>query len=153
MEERKRFSFGKNWQRFLNSLNEDRSKSAELSLTDFLRLDDLQDKTFLDVGCGSGLFSYAAFRLGARKMVSFDLNPFSVACCRYLHDQANSPDHWEVHEGSILDGIFCSKLGRFDIVYAWGVLHHTGDMWRAMKNAAELVNDGGYYNIAIYRDC
>lgn len=144
------FSFGKNWQNFLKSLNDDRVKTAELSVTEFLQLRSLQGKSFLDIGCGSGLFSYAAFKLGAEQIVSFDLDPFSVECCKYLQKKAESPNNWDIYEGSILDCNFISKLGKFDIVYSWGVLHHTGNMWQAIKNSIKLVSKGGYYYIAIY---
>ena len=150
MESAKRFSFGKNWQRFLNSLTEERIKEAEKSLTSFLGLENLKGKTFLDIGCGSGLFSYAAYRLGADKIVSFDIDPFSVKCCEYLHSKAGKPKNWKVLQGSVLDNKFLETLGEFDIVYAWGVLHHTGNMWQAIKNSAKLVKKGGFYYIAIY---
>ncbi|MFQ5456255.1 MAG: class I SAM-dependent methyltransferase [Nitrospirota bacterium] len=146
----KTFSFGKNWQIFLKSLNEERIRNAESSLTEFLGLKDLQGKSMLDIGCGSGLFSYAAFNLGARQIISLDVDPFSVECCNYMHKKANSPPHWKIYEGSILDNNFISKLGEFDIVYSWGVLHHTGNMWNAVKNSARLVRKEGYYYIAIY---
>lgn len=150
LKENKVFSFGKNWQFFLKHLNEDRVKNAEISLADFMDLNSLKDKSFLDIGCGSGLFSYAAYRLGAKSIVSFDADPFSVACCKYLKQKADMPAHWQIFEGSILDKNFISSLGMFDIVYAWGVLHHTGKMWDAISNSASLVNKGGYYYIAIY---
>jgi len=145
------FSFGRNWRDFMRSLNEERFREAERSLVDFLRLDNLQGLSFLDIGCGSGLFSYAAFRLGAAGVVSFDADPFSVECCRHLYGKANSPDNWEIYDGSVLDADFLSGLGRFDIVYSWGVLHHTGRMWEAIRNSAKLVKKGGYYYIALYR--
>ena len=144
------FSFGKNWQKFLKSLNDGRFKNARFSLTTFLGLENLQGKSFLDVGCGSGLFSHAAFNLGAERVVSFDVDPFSVECCKYLHEQANRPKNWEIHQGSALDPEFLSRLGSFDIVYAWGVLHHTGQMWEAIQNSAERVAPGGFYYLAIY---
>ena len=150
MNEKITFSFGKNWQNFLKSLDEDRFKNAELSLTEFLGVDNLQGKSFIDIGCGSGLFSYAAFNLGAKKIVSFDVDPFSVECCKYLHKKANSPKDWKIYEGSILDNNFVSKSGRFDIVYSWGVLHHTGKIWEAIKSSAQLVDKEGFYYIAIY---
>ena len=145
----KTFSFGKNWQIFLKSLNDDRFKFAEKSLTEFMK-SDLKGKSFIDIGCGSGLFSYTALNLGASRVVSFDIDPFSVQCCRYLYDKANKPNNWEISEGSILNKEFVSKFGEFDVVYSWGVLHHTGDMWEAIRNSANLVKYGGYYYIAIY---
>lgn len=147
---KKTFSFGQNWKRFLAAIDEERISVAETSLTEFLGLDNLQGKSFLDIGCGSGLFSLAAMRLGAARVVSFDIDVFSVDCCKYLRKHEGDPEQWEIHTGSVLDEEFLSQLGRFDIVYSWGVLHHTGKMWDAVTNSATLVNPGGHYYIAIY---
>ncbi|MEJ2719456.1 MAG: class I SAM-dependent methyltransferase [Deltaproteobacteria bacterium] len=144
------FSFGKNWQSFLEGLDDERVRIAQESLTEFLKLDNLEGKSFLDIGCGSGLFSLAAYNLGARRVVSFDLDRLCVECCTFLRSRAGSPEHWQVHQGSILDDAFVSGLGTFDVVYAWGVLHHTGRMWDAIRNSTRLVGDAGYYYIALY---
>ena len=144
------FSFGKNWQLFLKSCNEDRIRIARESLQEFTRLQDFHGKTFVDIGCGSGLFSLGAFQLGAERIISVDVDAFSVQCCQYLHEQARCPANWEIMEGSVLDEKFLYRLGVFDIVYSWGVLHHTGNMWQAIRNAANLVKKGGLYYIAIY---
>jgi 2-polyprenyl-6-hydroxyphenyl methylase/3-demethylubiquinone-9 3-methyltransferase len=147
-----RFEFGKNWANFLKRLDERRIQRAEKSLLDMLGLSSLQGKTFLDIGSGSGLFSLAARRLGA-KVHSLDYDPQSVACTRRLRETyfANDPA-WKVEEGSVLDDAYIRSLGQFDIVYSWGVLHHTGDMWRAIGNAAITVKDHGLFYISIYND-
>ncbi len=147
-----RFEFGKNWQGFLKHLDERRIRSAEKSLLDMLKLTNLQGKTFLDIGSGSGLFSLVARRLGA-KVRSFDYDPQSVACTRYLKETyfANDSD-WSVEEGSVLDEAYIRSLGKFDIVYSWGVLHHTGEMWRAIEHASFAVKDEGQFWLAIYND-
>ncbi len=106
------FSFGRNWQEFLKSLDDERITIAEASLVDFLSLQDLRGRSFLDIGCGSGLFSQAAFNLHAEKVVSFDVDPFSVACCRFLHARSGKPNNWEVLEGSVLDVISSADSGR-----------------------------------------
>lgn len=145
------FAFGKNWDSYVkNFLNEKRIDDSRNSITDFCEGFDFKGKTFIDVGCGSGLFSCAAYRLGAAQVVSLDVDPDSVRCCEYMREKAGSPDNWKVLSGSILDDEFLKKLGKHDFVYSWGVLHHTGDMWKAIENAISLVNDGGMLYIAIY---
>src|SRR4051812_19306798 len=121
----KRFQFGENWREFLTGLDERRIREAETSLLEMLERDDLRGISFLDVGSGSGLFSLAARRLGAR-VRSFDFDPSSVWCTRTLRERyfADDPD-WIVEEASALDEAYLRSLGRFDVVYSWGVLHHT----------------------------
>ena len=148
----KRFQFGRNWSRFLAVVCEERIKLAEQSLQKMLSQPRLDGKSFLDVGSGSGLFSLAARRLGAR-VFSFDYDPQSVACTnelrrRYFPDDA----HWFVGQGSVLDRNFLAQLEEHDIVYSWGVLHHTGDMWSALQNVKPLTRLGGQLFIAIYND-
>ena len=145
------FAFGRNWQSFLaHALNAERLDEAKKSLVAFCGAGAIQGKTFLDIGCGSGLFSLAAHALGAKRILSFDVDPQSVACTRLLWERAGKPVAWEVRDGSILDPSLLSSLGAFDLVYSWGVLHHTGRMWDAIQNAASLVAPGGLLYIAIY---
>ncbi|PYS34120.1 MAG: class I SAM-dependent methyltransferase, partial [Acidobacteria bacterium] len=147
-----RFEFGKNWSRFLNVLDEQRIARAEESLKQMLEVDDLEGKSFLDIGSGSGLFSLAARRLGAR-VHSFDYDPHSVACTKELRRRYfNNDSAWRIEEGSALDAGYLKSLGASDVVYSWGVLHHTGDMWRALDNAQLAVKAGGKLFIAIYND-
>jgi 2-polyprenyl-3-methyl-5-hydroxy-6-metoxy-1,4-benzoquinol methylase len=148
-----RFAFGKNWQRFLLSLTDDRICEAEKSLLEMLAAENLHQKSFLDVGCGSGLFSLAAMRLGAARVHSFDFDPHSVACAHELkHRYFQHDGHWTIQRGSVLDSEFLASLGRFDIVYSWGVLHHTGDLWKALENTVPLVENRGCLYIALYND-
>ena len=147
-----RFQFGENWKHFLVSLTETRIVEAEKSLKEMLQVENLSGKSFLDIGSGSGIFSLAAKRLGAR-VHSFDYDPESVACTKELRRRYfNGDSDWTIEEGSVLDANYLHSLGKFDIVYSWGVLHHTGQMWRAFENISDMVSAGGKLFIAIYDD-
>ena len=148
-----RFQFGDNWRRFVDVVNEDRIVQAEMSLSEMLGVGTLRGSSFLDVGSGSGLFSLAASRLGASRVHSFDFDPTSVASTLELkHRYGGRGGQWLVEEGDALDQEYFAGLGQFDVVYAWGVLHHTGDMWLGLENVARAVQEGGRLFLAIYND-
>lgn len=147
-----RFKFGENWKQFLSTLDEERISEAEASLKSMLGVDDFSGLKFLDIGCGSGLFSLAARRLGAQ-VFSLDYDPESVACAQTLKQRFFPGDEaWNIESGSALDADYIGRLGKFDVVYSWGVLHHTGDMWLALENAAQPVKRNGKLFISIYND-
>jgi 2-polyprenyl-3-methyl-5-hydroxy-6-metoxy-1,4-benzoquinol methylase len=147
-----RFAFGRNWQQLLRLIDEDRVNHAEVSLARMLRLHQLNGLTFLDIGCGSGLSSLAARRLGA-VVHAFDFDAQSVACAMELRGRFGFEDSaWTIEEGSVLDQSYMSRLGTFDIVYSWGVLHHTGRMWDAMDAACSAVAPRGRLFVAVYND-
>jgi 2-polyprenyl-3-methyl-5-hydroxy-6-metoxy-1,4-benzoquinol methylase len=147
-----RFRFGENWSKFLSTINDDRIDQAKRSLIEMLGIEDLQGQAFLDIGCGSGLFSLAARLLGA-KVFSFDYDRASVDCAQVLKNKYSPDDPlWTIQAGSVLDLPYLEQLGKFDIVYSWGVLHHTGAMWQAFDNITRSVTDDGRLFISIYND-
>jgi 2-polyprenyl-6-hydroxyphenyl methylase/3-demethylubiquinone-9 3-methyltransferase len=148
-----RFAFGRNWRKYLATLTEERVESAKSSLRELLNTDTLSGRSFVDVGCGSGLFSLAAWQLGASPVHSFDYDLDSVSTAFLLKSNYVSKDEaWTISRGSILDKEYLETLEQFDIVYSWGVLHHTGDMWQALDNVRSLVNESGVLVTAIYND-
>jgi 2-polyprenyl-6-hydroxyphenyl methylase/3-demethylubiquinone-9 3-methyltransferase len=152
-QEETRFGFGKNWANYLATVDDERILEAERSLVDMIGREAIAGQRWLDIGSGSGLFSLAAARLGASTLHSFDYDPDSVACTAELRRRAGiGDDRWTVEQGSVLDGGYIDGLGRFDVVYSWGVLHHTGDLWEAFGNAVRAVAPGGLLWIAIYND-
>lgn len=146
-----RFAFGENWRQFLDLVDEERISAAVAALQEFLGVESLAGRRFVDVGSGSGLSSLAARRLGA-SVVSFDFDPESVACTRELRRRHDPDGDWRVEEGSVLDREYIDSLGQFGVVYSWGVLHHTGDLWAALDTAIRLVAQDGLLWVALYND-
>jgi len=147
-----RFNFGRNWQNYAKNIGEEQILSAMNSLTNSLELNTFTNLRILDAGCGSGLFSLAACRLAANSVVSFDYDLQSVKCTESLNERFGPYSNWSISQGDVLDKAHLNTLGLFDIVYSWGVLHHTGNMWLAIENVCDLVKPGGLLFISIYND-
>lgn len=148
----KRFRFGKNWRNFLRMLDDESIARAEESFHAMLVGASLSGKRFIDIGSGSGLSSLVARNAGA-KVVSFDFDPECVACTEAIKEKYRPGDaEWAIMPGSVLDTVFLHNLEKFDVVYSWGVLHHTGSMWQAIENALQLVDQKGILFVSLYND-
>ena len=145
------FDFGANWLDFSQSvLDQDRLAQACDSLENLFGPSYLKGKSFIDVGSGTGLFSLAAKKNGADSVVGLDINPTCIAVAKQnalRFGLQNEPHFYQIN---ILDTAQVSKLSPADIVYAWGSLHHTGNLSLALKNATRLVKPGGHFLVAIY---
>ena len=148
------FEFGKNWEKLVSQLGDESVANAARALAGFLEREDLRGLSFLDVGCGSGLSSLAAFQLGAKSIVSVDIDPQNIANVSRLRAKFSVPVDfsWTAWTASIVNQEDLMKLPKADIVYSWGVLHHTGAMWEGLNNCSSLVAPGGYLYIMLYRD-
>jgi glycosyltransferase involved in cell wall biosynthesis len=145
------FPFGKNWEHYVKtSFSDERVEISRKHLLVFLERNDLKGASFLDIGCGSGLHSYAAYRAGATHIISIDVDIHSVKTTTKIREMAGNPPNWSVLQGSVLDADFMSTIEPVDIVYSWGVLHHTGNLWQAVKNASIPIKPGGLFYIALY---
>ena len=150
------FSFGRNWMDYVNNFLDE--KQIDIVTKSFLRYlpeDEYRGKVFVDIGCGSGVCSLSALRLGCKKVISFDVDKYSVKATKMARDKFSSllteSVQWEIFQGSILDGNLVDDFkNQGDIVYSWGVLHHTGKMYEAIRKAGQLVKPKGYLMLAIY---
>lgn len=155
----KQFDFGRNWSDFsANAATVERAAQARAHFRELMSGIELAGKSFLDIGFGQGFSLLSARSLGA-VTVGCDINPK----CGEALDRNRSlfPDvagPIALHVGSILDDGTVAALrsadgaggAGFDIVHSWGVLHHTGDLRRALANAGSLVRPGGHLVVAVY---
>lgn len=144
------YEFGINWKDYSDKIDQEAIEKAEQGLTKLISQDDISGKTFLDIGSGSGLHSLAALRLGAEFVTAIDIDPNSVETTRATIERNWHSKNAEVKLMSVL-APEAQHLGKFEIVYSWGVLHHTGSMWEAIEKAASLVAPRGQFVLAIYR--
>lgn len=146
-----RYGFGRNWAEFVDKHLSDTVVQASMDhLCRVLKRQRLDGLRILDIGCGSGIHSLAMKRLGAAEVVAFDYDQHSVATSQKVKAWSGITEGWSIAQGSVLDRAYVESLGQFDLVYSWGVLHHTGAMWDAVRNAAIPVRPGGEFYIALY---
>jgi 2-polyprenyl-6-hydroxyphenyl methylase/3-demethylubiquinone-9 3-methyltransferase len=150
LDQKSHFAFGRNWLDYADKIDEEKISHAMEDLRRLSGQQRLDGKSFLDIGCGSGVHSLAALRLGASSVQGVDIDPDSVAAARTTLARFAPGVHCDFRVCSVFD-MTPNEFGSFDIVYSWGVLHHTGDMVRAVTAAAALVKRGGEFHLALYR--
>lgn len=144
------FRFGENWADYSALIDDEAIQLAIDGLIKLVPLHALRGCRFLDIGCGSGLHALAAIRCGAREVVALDIDKDSVATTRRVLARYAPNAEVTVKEMSVFDPEMAG-LGRFDVVYSWGVLHHTGAMWKAIEVAARMVAPSGRFAVALYQ--
>lgn len=150
----KHYEFGKNWLKFNHrNVNEIRIQNACECLQKLCGgKENIAGKVFMDIGCGSGIHSLAAMRLGAARVISWDYDSDSVVAAIEIRTKAGyDPALWQIFRGDVLDTDFLATLPAANIVYSWGVLHHTGDLWQALRNVRDiLLKPGMRFCTALY---
>jgi SAM-dependent methyltransferase len=144
------FEFGENWQSFASEVTRENIAEATRGLSRLFPAGELNGASFFDIGCGSGLSMLAARNLGAATITGVDIDPNSVYASQALLSRYLPAGGWTTEVKSVFD-LDPAQDALHDIVYSWGVLHHTGDLWAAIKKAAALVKPGGYFALALYR--
>lgn len=145
-----RFQFGRNWASYSRLIGEPEIEEAVAGLARLIPASDLAGKTFLDIGSGSGLHAVAAARMGVTRILAIDLDANSTQTTRDTLGRFGKAVPWSAEVRSVLD-MTPGADGTFDVVYSWGVLHHTGAMIAAIERAAALVAPSGVFAFALYR--
>ncbi len=123
-----RFSFGDNWEKFSRTVSQDKIDEAVENLKRVTGEQTLAGNSFLDIGCGSGLHALAAIKLAAASVTAFDIDPQSVQTTKNILAAYAPGMAVNVEQKDILSAT-ADNGKKYDIVYSWGVLHHTGNMW------------------------
>jgi len=144
------FAFGKNWAEYASLIGDAQIEEATKGLIKLVPENEFKGRSFLDIGCGSGLHALGAAQLGVSRVFAIDLDPDSVTTTRALFSSRNIAVPWRADIMSVFD-LDMARQGTFDIVYSWGVLHHTGAMWEAIDKAASMVAPNGLLAVALYR--
>jgi len=146
-----RFKFGENWSNYSSSVN---LEKIELAKKDIIRLvGDVSNKSVIDIGCGSGIHTVAFIQLGVKSIVSFDYDLKSVETTKKLVKKfCYKKSKYKVFQADILNIDSLSGLNKrkFDIVYSWGVLHHTGSMFEAIISTTKFLKDNGILVLGLY---
>lgn len=107
---------------------------------------DLKGKCVLDCGCGTGILSIAAAKLGADKVVAYDIDEWSVENTRHNAALNGVEEKIEVLHGNVT--VLNHISGLYDIVLANInrniLLADMGEFCKAMRHGTTLIISGFY---------
>lgn len=128
--------------------NEDWKKGVADTICKFSDLPPewFQGKKVMDAGCGQGRWTYGFSKLGVGSCDSFDISEAGIE--RTTAIAKNAGDHFRVHRLNVLEPLPFEQ--DYDMVWCFGMLHHTGDTYTGFNNLARLVKPGGYFFVMLY---
>ena len=113
----------------------------------FYGADEVRGKTVLDAGCGTGIFSIIFANKGSAKVTGIDISEGSLSTARKLKEKFHL-DNTEFRKEDMLRLPFDDEC--FDIVWAWGTVHHTTAPYRAITELMRVLKGGGSILLAVY---
>jgi SAM-dependent methyltransferase len=126
--------------------NEEFRKEATGYVCEFTGLpaEWFKGKSVIDAGCGLGRYSWALCKLGAQ-VLSLDQSDHGLA--RTADACKGFPGHRTL-KVDLLEELPLTEP--VDLVWSFGVLHHTGDTYRAFEHVAKWVKPGGKIYLMLY---
>ena len=141
-------SFGLQWNRFANTQIDSKvgTNRSEIRFREETLWDerDLSGKLVLDAGCGSGRFSEIALKLGA-SLIAVDYSSAVEASKQNL----SAPDKLIV-QGDLAALPILDQT--FDFIYCIGVLQHTSEPARIVKELLRCLKVGGEITLTFYEN-
>ena len=122
--------------------------SSEKHLEIFFSDKEIKDKKILDAGCGTGIFSVIFANKGAARVLGTDISQGSLETAGSLKKKFNL-QNVEFSEEDMLQLPF--EDNTFDIVWAWGTVHHTSNPFKAIDELTRVLKKGGSILLAVYK--
>jgi len=114
----------------------------------FYTEEEVRGRTVLDAGCGTGIFSIIFANKGAAKVMGIDISPGSLMTAESLRKKFNL-QNVEFQKQDMLELPFGDET--FDIIWAWGTVHHTTAPFKAISELVRVLKRGGSFLLAVYR--
>lgn len=114
----------------------------------FFTPDEVKGKSVLDSGCGTGIFSIIFAKNGAGQVTGIDISPGSLGTAEGLK-QKFGLSNARFEQQDMLHLPYPDAC--FDIVWAWGTVHHTTDPLGAIDGLIRVLKPGGSILLAIYK--
>ena len=113
----------------------------------FFTPEEVKGRSVLDSGCGTGIFSIIFANHGAAKVTGIDISEGSLGTALSLKEKFHL-DNAEFKQQDMLELPFADAS--YDIVWAWGTVHHTTDPFRAIDQLIRVLKPGGSLLLAVY---
>jgi len=131
------------WQEYTPNLS-----ASKRHWNTFFQAPGVKGKRVLDAGCGPGVFSLIFAQKEASCVIGVDISQESLKAAQRLR-KSSRLRAIELIRNDVLS--LCFKNESFDIVWAWGTVHHTTDPYQGLSELIRVLRPGGSLLLAVYR--